>query len=80
MKTYIKERVLEESEFMINTGCTLRSLAKEFKRPLTTVYTDVTTRLKEISENDYKKVREILNINSERAKAQIKLHSGKRKR
>lgn len=80
METYIKERVLEESEFMINTGCTLRSLAKEFKRPLTTVYIDVTTHLKEISENDYKKVREILNINSERAKAQIKLHGGKRKK
>lgn len=77
---YIRERVIEESKFIIETGCTLRTLAKEFKKPLSTVHRDVTTRLQSINEEDYKKVRKILNINSDRAKAQIKLHSGKRKK
>lgn len=57
----INERVLEETEFILKTGYTIREIAKKFKVSKSTVHKDLNDRLKKIDKNKYQKVKEILN-------------------
>ena len=60
MSDYIKKRVLEESIYIINTEDTIREVAKKFKVSKSTVHKDLTDRLKEIDDEVYIKVSNIL--------------------
>ena len=60
MSDYIKKRVLEESIYIINTEDTIREVAKKFNVSKSTVHKDLTDRLKEIDDEVYIKVSNIL--------------------
>ena len=60
MSDYIKKRVLEESIYIINTEDTIREVAKKFNVSKSTVHKDLTDRLKEIDNEVYIKVSNIL--------------------
>lgn len=60
MSDYIKKRVLEESIYIINTEDTIREIAKKFNVSKSTVHKDLTDRLKEIDNEVYIKVSNIL--------------------
>ena len=60
MSDYIKKRVLEESIYIINTEDTIREIAKKFNVSKSTVHKDLTDRLKEIDDEVYIKVSNIL--------------------
>ena len=60
---YIIDRVLEEAYYIAETGATVRDTAKIFGVGKSTVHKDVTTRLKEIDRDLYKKVKKVLEIN-----------------
>ena len=60
MSDYIKKRVLEESLYIINTDDTIREVAKKFNVSKSTVHKDLTDRLKEIDNEVYIKVSNIL--------------------
>ena len=60
MSDYIKKRVLEESLYIINTEDTIREVAKKFNVSKSTVHKDLTDRLKEIDDEVYTKVSNIL--------------------
>lgn len=45
MKIYIEERVLEVSQFIIDTGSTIRQAAKQFGVSKSTIHMDVIQRL-----------------------------------
>ena len=60
MSDYIKKRVLEESIYIINTENTIREVAKKFNVSKSTVHKDLTDRLKEIDNEVYIKVSNIL--------------------
>ena len=60
MSDYIKKRVLEESIYIINTENTIREIAKKFNVSKSTVHKDLTDRLKEIDDEVYIKVSNIL--------------------
>ena len=60
MSDYIKRRVLEESIYIINSEDTIREVAKKFKVSKSTVHKDLTDRLKEIDNDVYIKVSNIL--------------------
>ena len=79
MQNYIAERVLAEAQFIIKNECTIRELSNIFKVSIGTVHNDLTNLLKELDEDSFLKVREILNKNSDRAKQQIKFANMKNK-
>lgn len=60
MNKKIKERVLKESKYMIDTGYTIRQIANVFKVSKSTVHKDLNERLLEIDKTIYNKVSEIL--------------------
>ena len=60
MSDYIKKRVLEESIYIINTENTIREIAKKFNVSKSTVHKDLTDRLKEIDNEGYIRVSNIL--------------------
>lgn len=60
---YIIDRVLKETDYILNTGATVRQTAKIFHVGKSTVHKDVTERLYEIDINLYSKVRKILDFN-----------------
>ena len=60
MSDYIKKRVLEESIYIMSTEDTIREVAKKFKVSKSTVHKDLTDRLKEIDDEVYIKVSNIL--------------------
>lgn len=57
----INERVLQETEFILKTGYTIREIAKRFKVSKSTVHKDLNDRLKKIDKEKYEKVKKILN-------------------
>ncbi len=59
----ISDRVIEEAEFMVNTGATVRKTAKVFLSSKSTVHKDVTERLYKLDLELYKKVRTVLDKN-----------------
>ena len=63
MKEYIIRRVIDVSNYIVETGFTVRETAKVFKISKSTVHKDCTERLFDIDKNLYKKVKRVLNIN-----------------
>lgn len=59
----IHMRILEESEYIIKTGSTVRAAAEHFKISKSTVHKDVTERLKEVDLKLYEQVRKVLTKN-----------------
>lgn len=64
MEKRIIDRVLEISNYMIDTGDTVRELAKIFNVSKSTVHKDLSERLVEIDVEMYRKVSEILKYHS----------------
>lgn len=60
MENDIVRRVILEAEYMINTGDTLREIAKVFNVSKSTVHKDLKDRLKGIDEDLYLSVQQIL--------------------
>ena len=56
----IKKRVISEAKYMIDTDKTIREIAKEYKVSKSTVHKDMKERLKNIDENLYQKIKEII--------------------
>ncbi len=59
----VTDRIIEEAEFIINTGATVRATAKIFLSSKSTIHKDVTERLILIDKQLYKKVRKVLDKN-----------------
>ena len=64
MEKRIIDRVLSLSNYMIDTGDTVRELAKVFNISKSTVHKDLSERLLEIDGSLYKQVSEILRYHS----------------
>jgi len=60
MNKYIYDRVIKESNYIINTGKTIREVAYVFGVSKSTVHNDVRKRLMEIDRKTYEKVSNIL--------------------
>jgi len=65
MNKAIIKRVVDEANYIIKTGSTVREMSKIFNVSKSTVHKDLHERLIEIDENLYKKVEEILKYNIE---------------
>ncbi len=63
MRDYIKERIREEAEYVIETGATVRQTAKVFLSSKSTVHKDVTERLLLIDVSLYERVKKVLEKN-----------------
>ena len=63
MKDYIEQRAVELAEYIIENSATVRSAAKKFHIPKSTVHKDVSYRLKTINPTLAKKVHVILDEN-----------------
>ncbi len=61
----IKERVLKESEMLIETKMTIRELAKINNVSKSTVHNDLTKRLIKVDKEKYDMVKKILNFHKE---------------
>ena len=59
----IVKRVIDEAEYIAQTGATVRQTAKVFHFSKSTVHKDVTERLKSIDKVLYNKVKKVLKIN-----------------
>ena len=60
MNKKIIKRVLDESNYILDTSKTVREIAKVFKVSKSTVHQDLSERLKELDSNKYIEVLEIL--------------------
>ena len=65
MTADIFSRVLEEADYIINTGKTIRDIAGIFKVSKSTVHKDLHERLLEIDKNKYEEVDKILKYHIE---------------
>ena len=63
MQDYIHKRVLQISNYIIESGATVRQTAQVFGVSKSTVHKDMTERLPEINEIIAARVRDILDIN-----------------
>lgn len=63
MREYLKQRILEEARYIVETKATVRLTAKVFLSSKSTVHKDVTERLREIDEKLYEEVRKVLELN-----------------
>lgn len=63
MRIEIIDRIIDEAEYIVKTGSTVRSTASVFGVSKSTVHKDVTERLKQIDKILYKKVKKVLLIN-----------------
>ena len=63
MREDIVDRIVEEANYISDTGATVRAAAKVFNISKSTVHKDVTDRLYHIDKGLYKKVKKVLNIN-----------------
>ena len=63
MNKNIEIRTLDEARFIVETGATVREVAKVFKVGKSTVHKDVTKRLKGLHDNLYLLVRDVLDFN-----------------
>lgn len=57
---YINKRVLEEANYIIQTGKTVREIASLFKVSKSTVHKDLHERLFDIDKNLFKKVDKVM--------------------
>lgn len=71
-ETNTMEAIKEEAKYVIQTGCTVRQGAKEFKMSKSTFHSDVAKKLKYIDIGLYKQVRKVLDKN----KAECHLRGG----
>ena len=65
MEAYIESRVLDIAAYIIETGATVRTAAKEFGVSKSTVHKDMTARLKELNKSMAQDVAAVLEINKE---------------
>ncbi len=65
MENLIHARVLEETNFIIDTGKTVREIANIFRISKSTVHKDLHERLLKIDKNKYNEVSEILKYHIE---------------
>lgn len=63
MREYIKERILEEARYIVESEATVRQAAKTFASSKSTVHKDVTERLREIDKELFEEVRKVLEFN-----------------
>ena len=63
MREDVTDRVLEEAEFIAETGATVRATAKIFLSSKSTIHKDVTERLIKIDKELYERVRKVLDKN-----------------
>lgn len=63
MKDYIELRVLEISNYIIDTKATVRKTAVKFGISKSTVHKDVTERLPQLDHGLAKQVRDVLEVN-----------------
>lgn len=56
----INERVLKETDYLIDTNKTIREIAKKFQVSKSTVHKDLSDRLKKINRERYLEVKKIL--------------------
>ncbi len=56
----ISKRVLQEAEYIINTGKTIRETAKKFSVSKSTVHKDLQERLKHLNKDMSEKIEKIL--------------------
>ena len=63
MREDVTDSILEEAEFIAETGATVRATAKIFLSSKSTVHKDVTERLQLIDKELYKRVRKVLDKN-----------------
>ena len=63
MKDYIRERVLEVSNYVLDTKSTIRKTAKVFGVSKSTIHKDVVERLPKINPQIAKATKEVLEFN-----------------
>ncbi len=65
MKDYIKERVLQLSEYIVTSSSTVRGAAKKFNVSKSTVHKDITERLSMLDKKLLNEVNAVLMKNKE---------------
>ena len=60
MDKKVRNRVIKEAEFIIETKQTIREVAKEFGVSKSTVHKDLSERLEDLNTNLYKQVKIVL--------------------
>lgn len=65
MNGHYDERAVELGRYIVETGATVRATGKKFGVSKSTVFTDVTSRLKKINPSLYSDVRRVLEKNKE---------------
>ncbi len=63
MRDELIKRIVDEAEYIVQNGATVRATAKVFHYSKSTVHKDVTERLYRIDKDLYKKVKKVLGIN-----------------
>ena len=63
MWEYIEERAIKCAEYIVSTGCTVRSCSAHFSISKSTVHKDVSERLKYINPELFEEVRAVLDVN-----------------
>lgn len=63
MKTDVEQRAIELAEYIIENKTTVRDAAKKFGVSKSTVFVDVSERLKKFNPGLYNDVRKVLDIN-----------------
>lgn len=62
-KNYIENRVLEEANYIIENGATVREVAKKFMVSKSTIHKDMVIKLAEINKDLHKRVKDVLQAN-----------------
>ncbi len=65
MREDIIDRIIEEANYIANTGATVRETAKLFHFSKSTIHKDVAERLKHVDKELFLKVKKVLKINLE---------------
>ena len=63
MWEYIEDRAKRCAEYIVATGCTVRTCSAHFGISKSTVHKDVSERLKYIDEELYERARSVLDVN-----------------
>ena len=63
MKSYIEERAVEIAKYIIDNNATVRQTAKQFGISKSTVHTDVTARLSQVTPTLAREARKVLDVN-----------------
>ena len=63
MWDYMKERVVREGKYIVDTNCTVRACAKVLGASKSTIHKDVTERLASIDPVLWEKVKVVLSVN-----------------